>query len=189
MKKYLKGFANLGYGKVTENTSEKYSAEKITKIPGAKSCTPTDNRSDYAINADDGVWDSGAEWTDTTNEITIVEADLDTLVVLTGAEITEDEQTAEEGVFDNAPEVALTYSALNASGGYRLFRYYCCKATNYKVTHTTRGESNDAQSYTITFKCTPRKIDGKIRGTKDVDKGESLTFLDSIPSLPEILGA
>lgn len=189
MKKYLKGFANLGYSKLTENTTEKYAAEKIKKIPGAKSCTPTDNRSEYEIDADDGVWDSGSEWTDTTQEITIVETDLKTLSEITGAEFKTDEELMEEGVFDNAPEIALTYSALNASGGYRLFRYYCCKATNYKVTHTTRGESNDAQSYTITFKCTPRKIDGKIRGTKDVAKDASLEFLNTLPALPEIIGA
>lgn len=189
VKKYLRGFSNLGYTGVIEDSADKYAtAGEVTKLPGAKTCSPTDNKTDFEIPADDGVYDSGTDWTSTTLEIAIAEMSLKDIAALTGADFSEMDEELEEGTFDNAPSRALTYSALRADGGYRLYRYYSCKATNYKVTHTTKGQSTDSQDYTITFKCIPRKFNGKIRGTKDIAKGESLAWLDTIPSLPEITG-
>ena len=184
-KKLLKGFANLGVIPVTENTEASYKATgEITKLPGAQTCAPVDNRESYSINADDGVYDNGAVWKNSTLTITVVETSLANLSVITGSTIDESKEEMEEGVFDNAPEVALTFSALCADGGYRLYRYYAAKCTGYKVTHTTRGQSNDAQTYELTFEASPRKIDGMVRGTKDVAKGTALTWLDTIPAMP-----
>lgn len=184
-KKYLKGFANLGFFKVSEDTQDTYKAETSrTKIPSARSCAPTDNRSDYSIPGDDGVWDGGSEWTDTTNEITINEIELKILAEMIGATINED-GSIDESSLDNAPLLAINYSALLADNGYRLFLYYCCKVTNVKVSHTTKSSDNtDAQSYTLTFKCVPRKCDGKIRRTIDVEKGTKLTWLDTVDPYP-----
>lgn len=184
-KKYLKGFANLGFFKVSEDTQDAYKTETSrTKIPSARSCAPTDNRSDYNIPGDDGVWDGGSTWTDTTNEITINEIELETLAGMIGATINED-GSIDESSLDNAPNLAINYSALRADGGYRLYCYYCCKVTNVKVSHTTKSSDNtDAQTYTLTFKCVPRKCDGKIRRTIDVEKGKKLTWLESVDSYP-----
>ena len=75
MKKYLKGFANLGFFGITTNTSAAYVCEaERTPLTGASSCAPTDNKTDFSIPADDAVWDSGSDWTDTTLVITVVEA-------------------------------------------------------------------------------------------------------------------
>lgn len=185
-KKYLKGFANFGYALLSANTTSAYKAGTIKKFEGAKTCTPTDNRTEYSIPADDSVWDSGSEWTDTTNEIEVVESDLEKIADLTGAKINEEKDELEEGPLDSAPEVALTYSALRADGGYRLYRYYCAKCTNISVSHTTKGDTNDAQTYKLTFKCTPRKVDNRIRGTKDVAAGDDMSYLDNIPSVPVV---
>lgn len=182
-KKYLKGFANFGFMPVTADTEESYIAGTRTRVPSARTCSPTDNRQEYSINADDGVWDSGSDWIDTTNEIAFAEVDLSTLAAMTGATVNED-GSVDEGSLDVAPTIAINYSALRADGGYRLFRYYSCKATDVKVSHTTKGESNDAQVYTVTFKCTPRKCDNKIRSTIDIAKGEALSWLDTIEAYP-----
>lgn len=184
-KKYLKGFANLGFFKVLEDTQDAYKAETSrTKIPSARSCAPTDNRSEYSIPGDDGVWDGGSEWTDTTKEITINEIELETLAEMIGATINED-GSIDEGSLDNAPNLAINYSALRADGGYRLYLYYCCKVTNVKVSHTTKSSDNtDAQTYTLTFKCVPRKCDSRIRRTIDVEKGAKLTWLESVDPYP-----
>ena len=177
-KKYLKGFSNLGFLKVLANETGAYSVDTAYKsIPGGKSCAPTDNKTEFSIPADDGVWDSGSDWTDTTLVVTVVESELAILSELIGAEF---DESMEESTVDEAPEVALTFSALRVDGGYRLYRYYACKCTGYKVSHTTRGESNDAQTYELTFKCTPRKSDNRIRGTKDVEAGANLSWLKSI---------
>ena len=186
-KKYLRGFANLGVIPVTENTEASYKVTgEVVRLIGAQSCAPTDNRTAYSIPADDGIYDSGSQWTNSTMEIVVAETDLKNLSTLIGADYDSTSEEQEEGVFDMPAEVALTFSALRADGGYRLFRYYSVKCTGYKVSHSTLGQSTDAQTYTLTFEASPRKIDGKIRGTKDVEVGAALTWLDSIPSLPEV---
>ena len=185
-KKYLKGFANLGIIPVTENTASSYKAagERVL-LPGARSCSPTDNRESFSIPGDDGIYDSGAQWQSTDLTITVNEMSLDTLALLGGVDMEEEAvDELEEGVFDNPPEHAITFSALRGDGGYRLYRYYVAKCTGYTVSHTTKGDSTDAQTYELTFSCRPRETDGKIRGTKDVDAGTALTWLETIPTLP-----
>lgn len=185
-KKYLKGFSKLGYIPVTANTDAAYTAtgERVV-LAGAQSCSPTDNKTDFSIPADDVVYDSGSEWTSTTLTITVAEMSLSDLGDLGGADFTEADELLEEGAFDAPPENALTFAALRADGGYRLYRYYAAKCTGYKVTHNTKGQSNDAQTYELTFEATPRKIDGKIRGTTDTAQGDALTWLETVPSLPK----
>ena len=186
-KKYLKGFANLGMLPVTENTSAAYKVTgEIKKFPGARSCSPTDNREDFSIPGDDGIYDSGAEWQSTDSVITVNEMSLELLAFIGGVDVEDVVDELEEGVFDNPPELAITFSALMGTGGYRLYRYYAAKCTGYSVSHTTKGDNNDAQTYELNFNCKPREIDGKVRGTKDVDKGTALTWLETIPALPAV---
>lgn len=177
MPKYLKGFSNFGVRPVTQNTGESYAVDdtKYMDIPGGQSCSPNDNKTDYSIPADDVVWDSGSEWNYTDLEVTFVETELSAIADVIGVELEDDEM--EEGVFDEAPERALSFSALRRDGGYRLFRYYAARCLGYKVSHTTKGQNNDAQAYTFTFRCYPRKCDGKIRNTKDVAKGDTLSWI------------
>lgn len=185
MKNYLKGFANLGYLPLTTNTTSGYAtAGDVAKLPGATSCAPTNNTSEYTIYADDTVYDSGSEWQSTTLVITVQELSLEALAALTGATLDDATDELSETIYDTAPEVALTFSALRRDGGYRLYRYYAAKLTNYSVSHNTRGESNESQSYELTFSCTPRKYDGAIRKTLDIAKGTPLSWLDSIPAEP-----
>lgn len=177
-KKYLKGFAELGYRKVLANESGTYTLDTAyTEIPGAQSCSPDDNREDFEIPADDGIWDSGSEWKKSVLTITIVETELTLLADLTGAAISNG--VVQEGTLDEAPEIALTFSALRADGGYRLFCYYACKCTGYKVSHNTKGSNNNAQAYELTFECLPRRLDRSVRAAKDVDKGASHDWLRS----------
>lgn len=181
----LKGFANFGFIPVTEDTEASYKVTgERTALVGAQSCSPTDNKESYSIPGDDGVYDSGTEWKNSTLEVVVAEMTLEQLQLLGGATLDDTLSELEEGVFDNPPVHALTFSAMRRDGGYRLFRYYAVKCTNYKVQHNTRGQSNDAQTYSLTFEASPRKADGMIRGTKDVEKGGALTWLNSIPAVP-----
>ena len=118
--------------------------------------------------------------------ITVNEMSLELLAFIGGVDVEDVVDELEEGVFDNPPELAITFSALMGTGGYRLYRYYAAKCTGYSVSHTTKGDNNDAQTYELNFNCKPREIDGKVRGTKDVDKGTALTWLETIPALPAV---
>lgn len=181
----LKGFSALGAFPTIVNTITEYSAsgEKINFV-GSSKCNVSDNSEDYSIPGDDDVYDSGAEWEDTTLEIVIQEIDLPSLAAMAGCSINEAKSAIEEGVYDIPEEMALVYRALRRDGGYRCYRYYRCKLISYKVDHSTRGSSSDGQPYTLTFRCMPRAIDGKIRGTEDVaDMAASVTWLASIPTV------
>lgn len=181
----LKGFSALAAFPTIVNTIEEYSAsgEKINFV-GASNCRVSDNREDFSIPGDDDVYDSGSEWTDTTLEIVIHEIDLPSLAAIAGCSTNEAKTAIEEGVFDIPEEMALVYRALRRDGGYRCYRYYRCKLVSYSVDHTTRGSNSEGQPYTLTFRCMPRAIDGKIRGTEDVeDMAASVTWLATIPTV------
>lgn len=185
-KKYLKGFSDLGYRPVTKNDGTGYVVddEKYKDVPGAVSCSPTDNKEDFEIFADDGIWDSGSEWKSTDLEITVTEAELETMADIIGAEFDPENLEMEEGTFDNAPEIALSFRALRRDGGYRLYRYFSARCTGYSVSHQTKGQDNNSQNYTFRFRCTERKTDGKIRATKDVSKTDDMSWIRSFAATP-----
>ena len=170
---------------VTQNDTSGYVVDddKYVSVPGGQSCSKTDNKTEYSIPANDEVWDSGSEWESTDLDVAVVETELATMADVLGVELSED-GVLEEGVFDDPPEMALTFSGLRKDGGYRLFRYYAAKCTEYDVSHATKGQSTDAQNYTFHFKCTPRKSDGKIRATKDVAKGDNLNWIKKFTATP-----
>ncbi len=178
-KKYLRGFANFGFIVLLANNADAYTGDaEYHAVPGAVSCSPTNNKNNFSIPADDGIWDSGSEWNSSELTITFTETELETIALLTGAHYSNG--VLEEGALDDAPEVALTFSALRADNGYRLFRYYVCKCVDYRVTHNTKAENREAQNYELTFRAIPRKLDQMIRGTKDVNAGDSLEWLRSV---------
>lgn len=182
----LKGFAGVGIFPDVSDTETEYSAagERISFV-GASSGTFTDNREEYEIPGDDGIYDSGSDWTSTDVDVTIHEIDLAALAKLVGCDINEAKKAIEEGTLDIAETVCLVYRALRRDGGYRCYRYYNCKLTKYSVSHNTKSSSNnDGQPYTLTFKCIPRAVDGKIRGTADVaNLAEANTWLASVPTV------
>lgn len=185
----LKGFSNCGFIPVVNNTEGAYSATgEIVRLTGAQSCTVEDTKTSYSIPGDDGVYDSGSEWESTNLTLTVAEMSLSQLSALTGSTYDSEDDLMEECAIDDAPENAITFSALRRDGGYRMYRYYCAKLTGYKVAHSTKGQNAEQnnQSYELSFICTPRKFDGNIRASKDVAKGTALTWLDTIPAMPVV---
>ena len=183
--KGLKGFANLGAFPAVADTAAAYSAAgtKLLFI-GASSCSVNDNREDFSIPGDDGVYDEGSEWKSTDLVPVVHEVDLAQLAALAGCDINTAKTAIEEGTFDIPNTLALVFTALRRDGGYRCYRYYCCKLKSYSVSHSTKGSSNDGQPYTLTFICLPRKIDGKVRGTEDVtDLAAAVAWIASIPEV------
>lgn len=186
-RKYLRGFNNLGIFPIITDTIQAYSAGERVPIPGAVSCAPTDNKTEYTIPADDGVWDSGSTWDSSTVVINVVEAELEILSQLTGAEFDKSKNLMEETTVDDASPIAMNYAALRRDGGYRMFAWPSAKLMSYKISHTTRKEgAPEVQNYELTFKCIGRKCDHKIRLTADTDEATSTTWLEDIPSFPAV---
>lgn len=183
----LKGFSGLGVFLVENNTSTAYSVTgPRTELEGAYSCGVTDNVTTTPIPADDDPnWDIEKDWESTDLEIVVRQAELKVLAKLIGTDFSETSGILEEGLMDNAPIVAFTFKCLRKDGGYRLYRYYNCKLTGYSVSHKTRGDGAESQDYTLSFKCSARQIDDKVRASCDIGKDDSPSeWLEDIPSLP-----
>jgi phi13 family phage major tail protein len=186
-KKALKGFAQFGRFPLTKNDATDYTPGTRVPMVGAQSLTTTDNRQEYEIRADDGVYDSGSDFQNVQLQVNLAEMSLADLAAMTGATYTELDKEMDESELDSAPEIALNFSGLRADGGKRLFTYYVAKLTSFKVDLSTRGANNEILPYQLTFKCYGRACDHKVRTTKDVDAAAGVvdtTWLDTIAAVP-----
>ena len=183
--KGLKGFSEFRAFPTVADTAASYSASGTPlQFVGASNCNVSDNRQEFSIPGDDGIYDSGSELTGVDVEVTIHEVDLEQLAALTGCTINEVKTAIEEGSFDIPNMMAIAYRALRRDGGYRCFRYYCAKLISYSVEHKTKGTSTDGQPYKLKFKCIPRKVDGFVRGIEDVaNAAASVAWLATIPTV------
>lgn len=184
-KDYLQGFSNFGAFTGVENHAEGYkvSGARMAFI-GAVSCSKTDNKSTTAIPADDNPeWDVDVQWTGTELTTVVRQMSLKMLATFLGITLSAD-GTLEEGSLDQVSEVALNFRAPRKSGGYRGFRYYCCKLTDCDQQLNTKGGNNGEPTLTLKWRCSPRAVDGKIRGTADfADKAAADKWLLTIPQV------
>ncbi len=189
-KKILRGFSDLYYNVLKENTEEKYAVgEQYVRLLGAQSCTASEQRNEVSVMADDGNYYEESEFKNGELQITVAGMDLADMSTLLGAQMDTQKTELYEGTLDAAPEVALTFSGLLAgTEGYRLFQYFACKLRNVKANDLqTRGQNNEGASVTLTFSFTGRKCDGKFRGMKDVqNKNEMGAFLNGIAPVPSV---
>ena len=190
-KKGLKGFANLRYFPLTVNNETTYTPDTAVSLIGARSCTVEDTRTEYRIPGDDGIYAQGSDYESTTLTIGVNEMELKDLAALTGAEFEETPGELTESDLDNAPEVALSFSALMLDGGYRMFQYLNAKLVNYKADLRAKLDTgNEVNQYQLTFLCSARKAlasgENKpaIRITKDAADASGLTWLATIAAIP-----
>lgn len=190
-KKGLKGFANLSYFPISADSGTAYTPGTKAALVGARQCTTEDARTDYKIPGDDGIYDQGSDYESTTLTINLNEMELSDLSALTGANFSSTPGELTESDLDNAPQVALTFSALMLSGGYRMYRYYNAKLTSYKADLRTKGDTGaEVNQYALTFLCVARKTKASsetkfaIRTTKDCEDATGLTWLATIPAVP-----
>lgn len=183
-KDYLKGFSNLGVFIGVQNTAGGYQAPAVRQaIEGAVNCSKTDNRTTTAIPADDDPeWDVDVELTGAELTTTVRHMPLPLLAALLGATISAD-GTLEEGDRDQAPECALNFRAPKKDGGYRGFRYYCCKLVDHSYTLNTRGSGTQEPTAQLKWRCSPRAVDGVLRGKADFSDAAAVdAWLLTIPA-------
>ena len=199
MPKGIRGFANLSYFPLTDNTAIKYTPGTKKSLVGARSCTPDIVREDYKIPGDDGIYDSGSDLVSIKLVINVNEMDLADLSALSGAQFDATPTTGllelNESDMDAAPMVALTFSGLRRDNEYRMWRYYNAKLIGAKVDLRTKLDTgNEVNQYQLTFDCTPRPIINTeatpaetkklIRTIKDTATTvTTLTWLDTIPAV------
>lgn len=188
-KKGLIGFANLGYFPITADDGKNYTPGEKKRLIGARACSVEDSRQEYNIPGDDGTYAQGSNYESTTLTINVNEMDLENLAELSGAALSSGKELTDTPL-DNAPQVALVFSALMLEGGYRMYMYYNAKLTNIKADLKAKLDTgNEVNQYQLTFRCSERKTLAKneskfaVRAIKDAEDAAGLTWLDTIPAI------
>ena len=187
-KKGIKGFSGLRTWPVTTNTSAAYAVGEKTDIPSAVSASMDRQTEDFNLPADDGIYDSGAEFTGENIEIVVRELALDLMAQLDGADYDEVDKVYSWGPGAIAPEIAIGFRALRRDGTYRMVKYFSCRVTRIAVNYQTKGSNQEGSSYTISLAAATRVIDNKLHDFKDTEAAGDLVWLDTIEALPEAGG-
>ena len=130
----------------------------------ARSCTASDTRNEYKIPGDDGIYAQGSDYESTTLTIGVNEMDLKDLAALTGASFSETPGELTESDLDQAPEVALSFSALMIGGGYRMYHYLNAKLTgalSARLAYSAEIDSNPPPG--VETVDTPESVIGEAR--------------------------
>lgn len=179
-KKALKGFSGLTIFPVTKNDGTGYTVGTGVSIPGAQSFERTPQVSDWKIFADDGIYDSGADWQGDKVTITLAELPLTLKKYFEGGEY-----DTETGVYtykstSQAPELALSFKCLQSDGTWKMVQFFSFKASSFKDSFKTKGESNDITAVTIEGTIMNKVINGDVKKEKDAATSGDLTWLNTI---------
>ena len=149
-----------------------------------RSATMDRSTEDYSILADDQIWDSGADFTGETLEITVIELGLPLMAALDGADYDEEEGVYSWGPGKTPPEIAIGFRALKADGTYRMVKYYSCSVTSITAEYATKGQNTEGTPYVLTLAAKTRIQDGQLYAMSDGTAAGDSTWLDTIDSLP-----
>lgn len=176
----IKGFSGLRFFEVTQNNTTGYTTGTKVDIPGVVSATCERKTEEFTLYADDGIYDSGAEFSGETWEIVVQELSLNLMSQLDGATYDEQSSTYSWGTDSSAPEIAFAFKALKRDGNYRMIKYYSARVTSIKTEYKTLGENKDGSRYTISLSAGTRVLDNKMFTAKDSANAADLTWLDTM---------
>lgn len=181
-KRTLRGFANLSIFPVLQNDTLGYKVGTKIAIPGAQSLTSQKEVDQWKIYADDGIFDTGADWKGNTFTLQITDLPHSLRSYFEGGEY--DEETGEYTFSSEseAPEIAMSFSSIANSSTKELTKVFSAKCTRVSFEHKTKGESNSYTPVKIEGEFMERKYDKAVFTKKDVTDG-SLTWLNTITAL------
>ncbi|MBB6677524.1 major tail protein [Cohnella lubricantis] len=185
-KKILKGLKKIQIFPITANTATAYTASAGMLVPGAQSLTLDPDVSEWTVNADDEVYDAGADWNGMKLTFQVAELSLELKSHLEGG--TWDETAKEYDYSSNtvAPEIGLSFAARTSDGEYRMVKLWVLKVTKIKGEYKTKGGSGDSSSpVSVEATVMSRTIDGKVKREKD-SVGGDLAWLNDLNDTPEV---
>jgi phi13 family phage major tail protein len=186
-KKALRGLSGIKVFELLENTETNYKVGEAINIPYAQKLTRDIQTSNDPIYADDEIYDDEEIFDGEDFELEIPEADLKLMSVFEGGNYDEETQEYSWGPDNQSKDYAMTFKAKRKDGNYRMFRYY--RAKFKKVKQDLQTQDNGTQVATITISGTFYKrallSDAKVRVYKDSTSSKDLTWLDTIPTVPE----
>jgi len=186
-KKALRGLSGIKVFELLENTETNYKVGEAINIPYAQKLTRDIQTSNDPIYADDEIYDDEEIFDGEDFELAIPEADLELMSVVEGG--TYDEKTKEYswGPDDQGKDYAMTFKAKRKDGNYRMFRYYRTKFKKVKQDLQTQDNGTQVSVLTISGTFYKRALvsNPKVRVYKDSTSPADLTWLDTIPTMPE----
>ena len=186
-KKALRGLSGIKVFELLENTETNYKVGEAINIPYAQKLTRDIQTSNDPIFADDVIYDDEEIFDGEDFELEYPEADLKLMSVFEGGNYDEETQEYSWGPDNQSKDYAMTFKAKRKDGNYRMFRYY--RAKFKKVKQDLQTQDNGTQVATITISGTFYKrallSDAKVRVYKDSTSSKDLTWLDTIPTVPE----
>ncbi len=186
-KKALRGLSGIKVFELLENTETNYKVGEAINIPYAQKLTRDIQTSNDPIYADDEIYDDEEIFDGEDFELEIPEADLKLMSVFEGGNYDEESQEYSWGPDNQSKDYAMTFKAKRKDGNYRMFRYY--RAKFKKVKQDLQTQDNGTQVATLTISGTFYKrallSDAKVRVYKDSTNSKDLTWLDTIPTVPE----
>lgn len=188
-KKALRGLSGIKVFEILENTETNYKVGEVINIPYAQKLTRDIQTSNDPIYADDEIYDDEEIFDGEDFELEIPEADLKLMSVLEGGEYNEETKEYSWGPDSQGKDYGMTFKAKRKDGNYRMFRYY--RAKFKKVKQDLQTQDNGTQVATLTISGTFYKrallSDPKVRVYKDSTSSADLTWLDTIPTVPEVV--
>ena len=179
VKRVLRGMSNLSIFPVTKNSSTEYAVGEKISIPGVQSLSSTKNTEKWTIYADDGIYDTGADWKGNTFTLQLADLPHNLRSYFEGGEYDEEAGTYTFMADSEAPEIAMSFASALGGDAKELTKVYSLKCTKVSFEHKTKGESNSYTPVKIEGEFMQRKSDGAVFVKKDATD-EDLSWLDTI---------
>lgn len=184
-KRALRGLADLSIFPVTKNDIDGYTVGAKIGISGAQELTSQKEIDEWKIYADDGLYDTGADWKGSKFTLQLAGLTHEQRVYFEGGEYN---STTKEYVFKSvseAPEIALSFSSIADSDTKELTKVYSAKCLKVSFEHKTKGGSGNVVPVKIEGVFMERKFDKAIFTKKD-GATTDISWLNTIASLPTV---
>jgi phi13 family phage major tail protein len=185
-KKALKGFSGLRIFPVTKNDATGYTVGEKIVVSGSQNFTTSPEQTEWKIQADDGIYDSGADFNGIKFTLTLAECPLSLKPYFEGGEYNETTKEYDFSSISQAPELGLGFKALQTDGTWLMVKLWSAKCTSFKVDYKTKGESGDIAAVTIEGTIQNRIYDNKVKREKEAALETDLTWLDTMETLPQV---
>lgn len=180
MAKAAKGFSRLSIFPITTNTSDTYTPGAKIAITGAQSFSAAPEVSEWKINADDGIFDSGSDWNGMRFTLNLAECPLTVKQYFEGGEYSATTKTYTYKSDSQAPELGASFKVLQSDGTSLMVRLFSLKASSFKMDYQTKGESGDIAPAVIEGLVQNRKTDNVVKEEKETVTDADLSWLDTL---------
>lgn len=180
MAKAAKGFTRLSIFPITKNDSEGYTTGAKIAITGAQSFTASPEVSEWKINADDGIFDSGSDWNGMKFTLNLAQCPLSLKQYFEGGAYDSETKVYTYKSDSQAPEIGMSFKVLQSDGTSLMVKLFSLKCSSFKMDYKTKGESGDIAPAVIEGLIQNRKTDNAVKEEKETVTDADLTWLDTL---------